>query len=72
MQKIGQHVRGDLPCCRGRAVVVHHLPMVLKGKTGGQGRTTGQSVSTDSLRGEHPSVSSSVMCILCRAVRYQQ
>ena len=23
-------VRGDAPCCRGRAVVVDHLPMAMK------------------------------------------
>ena len=30
MMKIQLHVRGDLPCRRGRAVAVDHLPMAKK------------------------------------------
>ena len=30
MKKIREHVRGELPCCHGRAVVVDHLPMAMK------------------------------------------
>ena len=30
MKKIREHVRGDLPCFRGRLVAVDHLPMALK------------------------------------------